>query len=184
MRARCGRCAGTVDLHALRPYRVRPVGPVRAEDVARAAAHLPIGLDDPSLAGRIVSGLATPPPRSASALTWRAEAAAPDRWDEAEPLPEIPEMDAAAGFEPSVAPVTEADIRDELTEGDAVDDLPSRAPSEAGGPATVGLWTMGGAVLGTGVSWTLGGTTMTGVLAGAVLGLSAAWGWLRWMSRP
>lgn len=51
-----------------------------------------------------------------------------------------------------------------------------------GGPATFVLWLATGAIAGTGVSWTMGGTTMTGIAAGAALGAAAGWGWLRWTS--
>jgi hypothetical protein len=50
------------------------------------------------------------------------------------------------------------------------------------GAATFFLWLASGAITGTGVSWTLGGTTMTGMAAGAVFGALAGWGWLRWTS--
>jgi hypothetical protein len=186
VRARCGRCDATFDLSALRPYRVVPVRPVRPEDLARATAHLPIGLDDPSLAVRIVAGLDAPQPAPVgAALTWRTEAPVDaDGWDEAEPLPSIPEMNTAPAFEPSVPPVTEADVAEDFGPAVSPDADPSDAPGEGGAITTIGLWAMGGAVLGTGVSWTLGGTTTTGVLAGAVVGLALAWGWLRWTSKP
>lgn len=155
-RARCGCCAGTIDLHALKPYRIAR-GESRAGDLGRAGAHLAIGLDDPALAGQIAA---------------RAGGAAP--WDETESLPEIPEMASGA---PEFA-------RTENETAEAERAIAESTP-DGGSPLVVyGFWAVGGAIVGTGTSWTLGGTTETGLAAGGLCGLAAAWGWLRWASRP
>ena len=108
-----------------------------------------------------------------------------DTWDESEPLPSIPEMEHAPAFEPSVPPVSEDDILLERAGREAADEVPALAArTGSGGVGTVAAWTAAGSVLGTGVSWTLGNTTTTGVLFGGLVGLLAAWGWLRWISRP
>jgi hypothetical protein len=60
---------------------------------------------------------------------------------------------------------------------------PASTPSQRGDMVvTVALWTASGAIAGTGASWTLGGETVTGLAAGAILGAVAGWMWLRWKS--
>ena len=163
VRARCGRCDAAIDRTGLRAYRI-----------AEVAAH--------------ASEPRTGAPRAAVALmepTPRAHGTVRDTWDESEPLPSIPEMEHAPAFEPSVAPVSEDDILDERRGREPEDEAPAAAArTGSGGVGTVVAWTTAGSVLGTGVSWTLGNTTMTGVLFGGLVGLMAAWGWLRWISRP
>jgi hypothetical protein len=156
-RARCGCCATTIDLSGLRPYRIVRDGEPAASDLARAGAHLPIGLDEPALATRIAASVGDAPPV----------------WDESEPLPEIPEMSAAVPEFERPADETDEALR-ALTES-------TRTRSSA--LAVYGFWAAGGAIVGTGTSWTLGGTTLAGWTAGALCGLVAAWGWLQWTSR-
>jgi hypothetical protein len=55
-------------------------------------------------------------------------------------------------------------------------------PQPEGRRTTFALWLLTGAIVGTGVSWTLGGTTEWGVGVGAIAGSMMGWGWLRWMS--
>jgi predicted Zn finger-like uncharacterized protein len=161
--ARCGRCDTAFDRIGLRPYRiVRTV--TAAPEPKVGSAH-------------------------DAAWTWRARAPEPeplvDTWDETEALPSIPEMAHAPAFEPSVPPVSEDDILDERTDegADATDPVPARRSNPAG-PGAVAAWTTAGSILGTSVSWSLGNTTITGVLFGGLVGLMVAWGWLRWTSRP
>lgn len=54
--------------------------------------------------------------------------------------------------------------------------------SLGGSPATIALWMAAGAIVGTGLAWTMDGGTATGILAGSALGALAGWGWLRWTS--
>lgn len=194
-RARCGRCDAAFHLAGLRPYRIRsvtapiPVGVAAGPGTAPGAARPSIGLDDPDLAAAVTApGPAT---AGASAMTWRIEApeeAEPptpvrDTWDETEPLPPIPEM----RFDPTFqdAPPRFADRgAPEAREEGAVEPASVEAASAPTGLSAYLLWALGGAILGTGASWTLGGTTAVGVLAGGGAGLTAAWGWLRWTSRP
>lgn len=194
-RARCGRCDAAFDLAGLRPYRIRavtapvPVGVgVEAAAGRTSAAHRPsIGLDDPGLA----AAAAAPAAADGSAMTWRIEAheeaepsvAARDTWDETEPLPPIPEM----SFNPAYDDVRSLSAdRRAPAERRAGDDEPAvaEAPAPPTGLSAYLLWALGGAILGTGASWTLGGTTAVGLLAGGGVGLTAAWGWLQWTSRP
>jgi hypothetical protein len=180
VRARCGRCDTALDLSRLRPYRIAPAGLPTREDVRRAKAHLPIGLDHPALATTIARNVARP-------ATLDSPARPADIWDDQDPLPPIPEMTLRGAFESSVPPVTEAEILagadDEPYDDDVQPRLILEAPSRPeGGAATFVLWVATGAIAGTGASWTAGGTTTTGLAAGTVLGVLAGWGWLRWMS--
>ena len=170
--ARCGRCDTAFDRTGLHPYRI-----VEAASGARAA----IGRNEPALAARV--GVRGPGPSGvAHQGVWTP---AVDTWDETEALPAIPEMAHAPAFEPSVPPVSEDDILGERTDdgADATAPIPVRRSKPAGVGAIV-AWTTAGSVLGTGVSWSLGNTTITGILFGGLAGLTAAWGWLRWTSRP
>jgi hypothetical protein len=101
-------------------------------------------------------------PALAGQIAARAGGAAP--WDETESLPEIPEMASGA---PEFA-------RTENETAEAERAIAESTP-DGGSPLVV---------YGTGTSWTLGGTTETGLAAGGLCGLAAAWGWLRWASRP
>ena len=169
-RARCGCCATTIDLSGLRPYRIVRAEEPGAEDLARAGGHLPIGLDEPTLATRIAGTVGSAKPAPLVPLMSSAEV-----WDETESLPEIPEM-AVADASAFERPVDDA--------GEAL-----RAIAESEGPGgsaftVYGFWAVGGAIVGTGTSWTLGGTTAVGLVAGGLCGVAAAWGWLRWTPRP
>ena len=62
------------------------------------------------------------------------------------------------------------------------DETPDAWSTKGEGAATFALWLATGAITGTGASWTMGGTTTTGMAVGAVLGTAAGWGWLRWTS--
>jgi hypothetical protein len=167
-RARCGCCAGPIDLSGLRPYRIVRATAPSAGDLAKAEAHLPIGLDDPALASRIAARVAGAAPAPLVPL-----AATRETWDESEPLPEIPEM--------AIAPPEYArtDGSDEAEQA-----IADAAPERASSAVVFGFWAAGGAIVGTGTSWTLGGTTVMGIVAGGLTGLAAAWGFLRWTSRP
>jgi len=169
LRARCGCCESAIDLSGLKPYRLVRTAAVTRSDLARAEAHLSIGLDDPALATQIAARAATARPAPLVPL-----AHAPEMWDESESLPEIPEMATAP---PAFA-----------RGGEGAEEA-ARAIEESGEErgsslAIYGFWAAGGAIVGTGTSWTLGGTTLTGLVAGALSGLAAAWGFLRWTSRP
>jgi predicted Zn finger-like uncharacterized protein len=178
--ARCGRCDTAFDRTGLRPYRIVPDAS-GAPDPRVGARRVAVGRIEPALDTRIA---AHEPPWG-----WRDRASDPtpltDTWDETEALPPIPEMAHAPAFEPSVPPVSEDDILEERTDegADAAAPVPVRRSNPAGVGA-VAAWTTFGSVLGTGVSWSLGNTTITGVLFGGLVGLTAAWGWLRWTSRP
>ena len=154
VRARCGKCDATIDRIGLRPYRIEG-----ALAVSRAAEAPPLAA---SLA--LAEAVGHPAP------------AAVDPWDESEPLPAIPEMAHAQDGGPDT--LDEPSAR----RGEADDPSPEARPQPAGLGA-VAAWTIAGSILGTGVSWTFGNTTMTGVLCGGLVGLTAAWGWLRWTSR-
>jgi len=181
-RARCGRCDATVDLSRLRPYRIVTASAPSPADTATAAARLPIGLDDPSLATRIAGRRAPPPDAPPADMPASEPAAAPvepapialarvdDAWDTDDPLPSIPEMDG-----------TDRDIlgAQHVSEVDGVAPMPQ--PPE-GRRTTFALWLLAGAIIGTGVSWTLGGTTEWGMGAGTVLGSLMGLVWLRWLS--
>lgn len=199
-RGRCGRCDATIDLTRLRPYRIVALAAPRPEDVARAARHLPIGLDDPALATTIARNVRRPESQPAPLVTYRIEAEVPaapsaaerppagpasDAWESDDPLPPIPEMSTRGAFEPSVPPVSETDILVERAEAHRSDldawSMPER-PAVEGRAATFVLWLAAGAIVGTGASWTLGGTTLTGVGAGAAVGALTGWGWVRWTS--
>ena len=155
-RARCGRCDATVDLSRLRPYRIVTASSPRPEDAATASRYSPIGLDHPALAtaiARNVAAPATPPTRpQPPALAIASDAAST-----------TPAVDSKAGTIPAAESVTPK-IR------------------VRGSAAGIALWTVGGAIVGAGVAWGMGGTTMIGLAVGAVLATAAGWGWLRWTS--
>ena len=183
-RARCGRCDATVDLSTLRPYRIVAASAPSAADAARAAAHLPIGLDDPSLATQIASRTSRAPstPSADMPMPPSGPVAAPiaptpdalsrfdDTWDTDDPLPSIPEMTA-----------TDRDILGSQHVAEPDGKAPM-SPQPEGRRTTFALWLLTGAIVGTGVSWTLGGTTEWGVGAGTIAGSVMGWVWLRWMS--
>ena len=101
--------------------------------------------------------------------------AATDFWREDEPLPAIPEM-AEPGRRESVT-LPEASIEREA--GDPFE----LATEPQSGLATFVMWVAAGAIAGTGISWTMGGETLTGIAGGAAVGAIGGWGWSRWMSR-
>jgi hypothetical protein len=153
-----------------------------------AASHLSIGLDHPALATVIAQNvsqsIALDAPRPIPALP---SVSSPATWEDEDPLPQIPEMNLVGLQETDAVPASENAI---LCSGPV--DAVGREDQElartdglspvGGGPATFVLWLATGAIAGTGVSWTMGGTTMTGIAAGAALGAVTGWGWLRWTS--
>jgi len=182
-RGRCGRCDTTFDLSRLRPYRIVAAEVPKPEDVARALRHLPIGLDDPTLATTIARNVDRQESPHVVALPHVMTPR--DAWESDDPLPPIPEMATLGAFEASVPPVSDADIllardvpRAVKREASSIPE----APLVEGRATTFVLWLATGAIVGTGASWTLGGTTLTGVVAGTVVGAVTGWGWGRWMS--
>jgi DNA-directed RNA polymerase subunit RPC12/RpoP len=180
VRARCVRCDSTLFLARLRPYRIVRVDAPSAEQVARAASHLPIGLDHPALATTIAHNIALTAPTKVPVRSH-------DLWEHEDPLPPIQEMTMRGAFESSVPQVPDDDIL-RLEAGEAFGresdgDAPPETSSPAGGGvATFALWLATGAIAGTGASWTMGGTTMSGIAAGATIGAVTGWGWRRWTS--
>jgi len=168
-RARCGCCAGSIDLSGLRPYRIVRRAAPTASEIARAGAHLSIGLDEPALATTIAARSHEAPPVPLVLLH-----STPETWDESDPLPEIPEMAGAP-----------QDFARTEPESDEAERAIAESAGERGSSLAVfGFWAAGGAIVGIGTSWTLGGGTLTGLVAGGLSGLAAAWGFLRWTSRP
>lgn len=166
LRARCVRCDTTLFLARLRPYRIVAIADPSPEQSARAASHLPIGLDHPALATAIACNIE-------------------NRDDD--PLPLIREMAPSGAF----ASVVPSDTDDDMLGTGAryafgrktdADVAPDAASSGGGGAATFALWLATGAIAGTGASWTMGGTTMSGIAAGVALGAVTGWGWRRWTS--
>lgn len=182
-RGRCGRCDTTFDLGRLRPYRIVAAAVPTPEDAARARRHLPIGLDDPALATAIARNVDRPERPRVVAIPPVLPAA--DAWETDDPLPAIPEMATLDAFAPSVPPWQEADI---LLARTAPADVEPDAPPSVEPPAVEGrattfvLWLAAGGIVGTGASWILGGTTLTGAAAGALMGALIGWGWVRWTS--
>lgn len=180
VRARCGRCDATLDLARLSPYRIVTATAPSPEDAESAARHLPIGLDHPALATTIARNVALPVPAPPSIQS-------PDLWEDEDPLPQIPEMTLRGVFESSVPPTAENDIFAAVAVESSVQGARGDGTADARSPAgdraaTFALWLATGAIAGTGASWTMGGTTTTGMAAGAALGAAAGWGWLRWTS--
>ncbi len=190
VRARCGRCATSLDLSRLSPYRIVAVAAPTKEQSRIAADHLPIGLDHPSLATTIAENVS----RNSTAVVSRpvpvpvlAPVDSTDNWEDEEPLPPIPEMALRGTYEPSVRRVEQGEVPqvdpDHDTDGIALaDGKLAEATTNGGGTATIALWLASGAIAGTGASWTLGGTTVIGAAAGAGFGAVAGWMWLRWTS--
>jgi len=171
VRARCGRCATTLDLGRLRPYRFVPALAPTKDQARRAARHLPIGLDHPALATQIAVNVAQSPapeiPRPTPVL--------------------IPVQTSVRSEEPKASVVSEpVTVRDHLPGEAEPANVPAESPessSNAGGVgATFALWLAAGAIAGTGASWTLGGTTLAGSVAGVAVGALAGWAWRRWTS--
>jgi len=188
VRARCGRCDAALDLSRLRPYRIVSVVAPTAEQTRRAASHLQIGLDHPALAATIAHNVAQNTAHDVARPVPALEPVrSPEIWEDEDPLPQIPEMSLRGIHEASAPPALESRIlQGDPGEGGGrktLDDVPADAPSPAdGGAATFALWLATGAIAGTGVSWTMGGATMTGMAAGLAFGTVAGWGWLRWTS--
>ncbi len=160
--ARCGRCHTSFDLVRLAPYRIVSAGNASRGPGARAAGRLP--------------AIAARPPDP------------PDVWQEDEPLPPIPEMALTGAFASAVPSLSTEDRiaarTDDGPAGDSGGDEGHEDVSPAGsGATTFALWMATGAIAGTGASWTLGGTTVTGIAAGATLGAVAGLGWRRWTTQ-
>ena len=180
VRARCGRCDTALYLARLSPYRLVPATAPTAEHAELAANHLPIGLDDPALATTIAHNISRTVP---TVLPVRTS----DMWEHEDPLPPIQEMTLRGAFESAVPQVPNDDILrldvSEAFDRRSRDDATADAALPAGnGAATFALWLATGAIAGTGASWTMGGTAMSGIAAGATLGALTGWGWLRWTS--
>ena len=184
VRARCGRCDATLDLSRLRPYRIVPTGTPTLEQRRDASRHLPIGLDHPGLATAIATNVA----RNVKRPSPETPAVRPQElWEAEDPLPPIPEMtpkesvgESGAARNDMVSIGLKTDLPGGTIGASAQAEAP--APEASGGVATFLLWVATGVITGTGLSWTMGGTTLTGMIAGAALGALAGWGWLRWTS--
>ena len=173
VRARCGRCDTTLDLTRFRPYRIVPDRAPTADEAARAARYLPIGLDHPNLATSIALNVAHPKPLAATA--------APS------PTPRVQDAPPAApAGGPSVArarPV--ADKSADQTPADVP--LPELVGYDTPAPRKAGvvgyaLSITATAAAGAAASWAAGGTTVIGAAAGAAIGVVGWWGWRRWTS--
>ena len=180
VRARCGRCDTALDLTRFRTYRIVPAAAPSRDDARTAATHLSIGLDHPALAAMIAKNVE----RSASEPQ---PAPAPGLWDDQDPLPAIPEMELRGAFASAVPADSPGDMLEGAAEmpaedRDAAPENSLRSGRGNGGFTTFALWLATGALAGTGASWTAGGTTETGIAAGALVGALAGWGWLRWTS--
>jgi hypothetical protein len=100
-------------------------------------------------------------------------------------------MTLRGAFESSVPPLAADDILAAVAvessaqgaPGAQGDETPDARSTAGEGAATFAFWLATGAIAGTGASWTMGGTTTTGMAAGAALAAAAGWGWLRWTSR-
>ena len=104
-----------------------------------------------------------------------AARAATDFWREDEALPAIPEM--------TLPPASESDILTEASSEREAGDPFELVMEPQGGLATFVMWVAAGAIAGTGISWTMGGETLTGIAGGAAIGAIGGWGWSRWTSR-
>jgi len=188
VRARCGRCDTSVELGRLSPYRILPAVAPTPEQAKRAARHLPIGLDHPALATTIAENLAHNAGRAQATPVPIVMPSRPvENWEDDDPLPQIPEMALRGAFEASAGPIPAGELPRE-SHGDALGEpiaeatVPAESAPEGGRVATIALWMAAGAIAGTGVSWTMGGTTILGAAAGAATGVVAGWVWLRWTS--
>jgi hypothetical protein len=188
VRARCGRCDAAMDLSRLRPYRIVSTTAPTPEQSRRAASHLPIGLDHPALATAIAQNVAQSVAHEAERpLPVSPSMPSPVTWEDEDPLPQIPEMTRGGIHEMETATALDHGILqaapDEGVFRDAFESATAETASPEGGDLTTfALWLATGAIAGTGLSWTLGGTTTTGMIAGAVFGGLAGWGWRRWTS--
>jgi hypothetical protein len=187
VRARCGRCDTSLDLGRLRPYRILRTAAPTAEQAARAASHLPIGLDHPALATTIAENLARNTTRAVAPPVPLVRPARPaENWENEDPLPQIPEMTLRGAYESSAGPISgvvqREDPADLVGEPIASDPAPAVSAAVSGRGATIALWVAAGAIAGTGASWTMGGTTLAGAAGGAAFGAAAGWIWMRWTS--
>jgi hypothetical protein len=172
VRAHCGRCATTLDLGRLRPYRIVPVLTPTRDEARRAAHHLPIGLDHPALATQIAQNVGQNAPTGSERPVPIVVASRPMEIIAEPPTPAMDhEMTSGERERAEVDPATLADATAQPT------------TREGGSGATLALWLASGAIAGTGLSWTTGGTTLVGLAAGAAIGAVAGWMWLRWTSR-
>ena len=179
VRARCGRCDASLDLSRLSPYRIASAVAPTAEQARRAARHLPIGLDHPALATTIAENVARNRAHTvARPVPVLLPGRLPEIWENEDPLPQIPEATLRGAYESSVPPTRDDDVP---REGPGEDAREESSP-DGGSTATFALWLATGAIAGTGASWTMGGTTITGMAVGAAFGAVAGWVWLRWTS--
>jgi hypothetical protein len=170
------------------------LAPPTQGDAERAASYAPIGLDHPSLATTIAKNVAEPRPVPPTVLAPPAPpappaaVAMPDVWDYDDPLPLIPEVETKGAFgAPPRAAAEGGDPEDVF--GAPIAEQPAGEPEARGetsatenGSAVLALWMAAASVAGTGLSWTLGGTTLEGLLPGALAGSAAWWAWRRWIS--
>jgi hypothetical protein len=171
---RCGRCDTALDLTRFRPYRIVREQRATEDDARRAATYLPIGLDHPNLAATIAVNIAQPPPTPLPA----APHTAPDHHDRSPSMPEIV-LGGAVSERPAPAHAETRSAAVEVETETRTSELD--APEPEGWSGFV-LWVATAAVAGTAASWSLDGTTTSGLAVGAAIGAAAWWAWRRWTS--
>ncbi|HEX4823375.1 MAG TPA: hypothetical protein VFV19_03610 [Candidatus Polarisedimenticolaceae bacterium] len=171
MRGRCGRCDAAIDLHRLRPYRL--VATLGGDAVAVAA---PVEVVAQALAP---VEFVAPEPVSVPLAVPLAPAPVDQgpSWENEDPLPPIPEMATTAIDLPAMT-----DVQAPIAPAGAPSRTEGTLATADGRATTWLLWVAAGAIAGTGISWTVGGTTLAGIAPGTLAGAAFGWGWLRWMS--
>jgi hypothetical protein len=177
VRARCGRCDTTLDLTRFRAYRITADRVPTAVEAARAAAYSPIGLDHPALATTIANNVVQAVPQ---AVPLAVAPPAPEPWIERrEPAPQV------QVFEPSPAPALAVEAAPEapaVAEPAASDAIPPDTTRRREVRGEFVIWMATATVVGTAASWSMGGSTIAGLIIGAAIGALAFRGWQRWIS--
>lgn len=180
VRARCGRCDAELDLARLSPYRIVSLAASVSDPAGPPARQHAMVADHPSPATTNERIVARPEQDSRAVRPQ-------DIWEDDDPLPQIPEMTLPGDLGFSEPRASDEGILDDRR-GEAPGRQAPRNATTAGSwpagerAATFALWLATGAIAGTGTSWTMAGSTMTGLAAGAALGGVVGWGWLRWAS--
>lgn len=162
-RGRCGRCNASIDLSRLRTYRLAP-----SMGDARVAA--PVGAS--------MSAATVAPPR----IETRPAGISSADWETEDPLPPIPEMASREAYETPMPAFGDAPPSAAAPVDEALPDVITGPAPRDGSGTTFVLWLAAGAIVGTGTSWTLGGTTLVGISYGALAGALIGLGWRRWTS--
>jgi hypothetical protein len=184
--ARCSQCDRVFPVPPSRSYFVQalstaahPVAMAALAGATSSAGARPILIDDWTPPPPPPAEVAPPPPEEESSFELQTARpyARSSRGQRSDDLGQGPGTAAAAVAPPPAA--VSRDRRWSRREGRTEDDGPAPARSA---PAVYLTWLVLGSGSGMALAYVLGGPLATWTATGAVSGLAAGWGWLRWMS--